>query len=624
MIEGLLEGGSLEPALLERVVAASEGNPLFAEQLLRMLVDDGVLERDGATWRATSDLADIHVPPTIQALLASRLDTLEPDERSVIEPASVVGYVFPEEAVTALTPPEISPRVRSELSTLAQKHLVRRVEEGDEGVHRFHHIMIRDTAYDGILKRARADLHTRFVAWADLANRDRGVEFEEILGYHLEQAWTYLSELGPLDERGREIGQEGARRLSSAGRRAFTRGDIPGAASLLGRAAALLPADDPERIRLLPEFGEALLMTGRYAEATTALEEAIAHAGRAPVAAAKATLVRLLVLLRTGDADEWRRERVDGEIRSAIDVFEREADDAGLATAYRLLAWSAGTACRYGDAVEANARAIEHARRAGDVRQERRATTAYAGATSLGPTNVDDGIASCEAGLEATAGDRQSEGNLLAVLGGLYAMQGAFDHARDLVRRARSLLEELGLDMDVARVGIEAWRTEMLAGEVAAAERELRRSYDMLDAHGERYMLSTVAGLLAQTLLELDAPLEESERMSARSRELAADGDVSTQALWRCSRGRLLARRGELVEAEALVREAVDVLEPTDFTVLQADAHLDLGEVLVAAGRRDEARAAYETARALAESKGGVVMIGAVIRRLESLDAALA
>ena len=315
---------------------------------------------------------------------------------------------------------------------------------------------------------------------------------------------------------------------------------------------------------------------------------------------------------------------VDGEIRSAIDVFEREADDAGLATAYRLLAWSAGTACRYGDAVEANARAIEHARRAGDVRQERRATTAYAGATSLGPTNVDDGIASCEAGLEATAGDRQSEGNLLAVLGGLYAMQGAFDHARDLVRRARSLLRRLGLDMDVARVGIEAWRTEMLAGEVAAAERELRRSYDMLDAHGERYMLSTVAGLLAQTLLELDAPLEESERMSARSRELAADGDVSTQALWRCSRGRLLARRGELVEAEALVRAAVDVLEPTDFTVLQADAHLDLGEVLIAAGRRDEARAAYETARALAESKGGVVMIGAVIRRLESLDAALA
>ena len=150
------------------------------------------------------------------------------------------------------------------------------MEDGADGAHRFHHIMIRDTAYDGILKRARADLHTRFVAWADLANRDRGVEFEEILGYHLEQAWRYLSELGPLDERGREIGEEGARRLASAGRRAFARGDMPGAASLLGRAAALLPAEHRERLRLLPEHGEALLLTGRFDEASDVLDEAIA------------------------------------------------------------------------------------------------------------------------------------------------------------------------------------------------------------------------------------------------------------------------------------------------------------------------------------------------------------
>ena len=135
----------------------------------------------------------------------------------MIEPASVVGYVFAEAAVSALTPPEVSPRVRTELTTLAQKHLVRRVEDGDEAHHRFQHIMIRDTAYDGILKRARADLHERFVAWADEVNRDRGAEFEEILGYHLEQAWTYLSELGPLDDRGRAIGEDGARRLAVGG-----------------------------------------------------------------------------------------------------------------------------------------------------------------------------------------------------------------------------------------------------------------------------------------------------------------------------------------------------------------------------------------------------------------------
>ncbi len=214
MVESLLGGGTVEPDVLDRVVGAAEGNPLFAEQLLRMLVDEGMVERRNGGWHATGPLSDLHVPPTIQALLAARLDTLATGERSVIEPASVVGYMFPDAAVTALAPPDVSPHVMTELTTLAQKHLVLPVEEGDELQHRFQHIMIRDTAYDGILKRARADLHERFVAWADGVNRDRGAEFEEILGYHLEQAWRYLSELGPLDDRGRAIGEDGSRRLA--------------------------------------------------------------------------------------------------------------------------------------------------------------------------------------------------------------------------------------------------------------------------------------------------------------------------------------------------------------------------------------------------------------------------
>ena len=163
MIEALLGGASLEPAVLARIVVAAEGNPLYVEQLLRTLTDEGTLEQRDGGWVATSDLAELQVPPTIQALLASRLDTLESAERLVIEPASVVGYVFPEAAVAALAPPDVSPRVPLELATLTHKHLVERVEEGEDGAHRFHHIMIRDTAYEGILKRARADLHERFV-----------------------------------------------------------------------------------------------------------------------------------------------------------------------------------------------------------------------------------------------------------------------------------------------------------------------------------------------------------------------------------------------------------------------------------------------------------------------------
>ncbi len=621
MIESVLGRGSLDTDVLERVFTASEGNPLFAEQLLRMLVDEGAVEEVDGTWRFTEELSEVQVPPTIQALLASRLDTLAGSERAVIEPASVVGYVFAEDAVAALAPPDVSGNVRTELTTLAQKHLVRPVEDGADGAHRFHHIMIRDTAYDGILKRARADLHTRFVAWADLANRDRGVEFEEILGYHLEQAWRYLSELGPLDDRGREIGEDAARRLASAGRRAFARGDIPGAASLLGRAAALLPSDYPERLRLLPEHGEALLLTGRYDEASAVLDEAIARPEEAPAVAARASLVRMLVGLRAGDSGSWRRESVDRTIDAARDVFAAEGDEAGLAMAYRLLAWSAGTACRFGDAADASALAVEHARRAGDARQAIRAATGFAGAALLGPTNVDEAIARCESSLDQAAGNRQSEGNLLAIMAGLYAMQGAFDHARELVGRGRALLAELGLDLDLARADMEAWRVEMLAGEVDAAEAALRRSYDVLVARGETYLRSTVAGLLGQTLFERGAPIAEVEALGDQSHELAAEDDVDSQAVWRRVRGRVLAQRGDLAGAEHIIREALELLEPTDAALFQLQAALDLGDVLVAADRADDARAAYEAARELAERKGGVVLLGAVLRRLEALDA---
>jgi class 3 adenylate cyclase/tetratricopeptide (TPR) repeat protein len=622
MVESFLGGGTLDPQVLDRVVMAAEGNPLFAEQLLRMLVDEGVLERRNGSWHAMGPLSDLHVPPTIQALLAARLDTLAGGERAVIEPASVVGYVFADAAVTALAPPEVSPRVTTELTTLAQKHLVHPVEEGDEGHHRFQHIMIRDTAYDGILKRARADLHERFVVWADSVNRDRVAEFEEILGYHLEQAWTYLSELGPLDDHGLAIGADGSRRLSSAGRRAFVRGDTSAAAGLLGRAVALLPADDPERLRLLPEHGEALLMAGQFEAAAAVLDEAIENRGIAPVAAARASLVLQLVRLRAGDAEGWGRRTFEQEIASAIEVFEQAGDDSGLAMAWRLRGWEAGAACRFGECAEAFSRALELAREAGDVRQERRAATGYAVAASLGPTTVDDAIARCEWCIEQTAGDRQSEGYLLSVLGGLYAMQGAFDHARALVARGRALLEELGLDVEVARIDLEAWRVETLAGDLDAAEREARRAYDLLDAHGEKYLLSTVAGSLAQTLLERGGPVGEAELLADRTRSLATEADVGTQALWRCVKGRILAGRGSYAEAEALVREGVEVLQATDAVLLQLDAYLDLGDVLSAAGNTVGARGAYDAAWRLAEEKGGVVAFETIGHRLGRLDAA--
>ena len=291
--------------------------------------------------------------------------------------------------------------------------------------------------------------------------------------------------------------------------------------------------------------------------------------------------------------------------------------------AWRLLAWVAGTACRFGDAADASRQAVEHARRAGDVRQERRAATAYAAAASLGPIPVDEAIARCEAGIEQTAGDRQSEGHLLAVLAVLYAMRGEFDHARMLVTRSRSIFDELGLQMEAARLGWDASTVERLAGDLDAATRELRGAYDELERLGETFARSTVAGFLAETLLEQGA-LDEAAVFCEQSRALTTEADIATEALWRYVCGRILVRQGTPTEAIELVEDAIALLAPTDAIVYQIEAHVALGEALEACRLVDRARAAYETARGLAERKSGSVILRDVLRRIEALDAAAA
>jgi tetratricopeptide (TPR) repeat protein len=607
--EHLLGATGLDHAIQQRIVAAAEGNPLFIEQLVSMLVDEGAIRFEDGEWRPSEDIANLAVPPSIHALLAARLDRLAPDERAVVEPASVIGHLFVRDAVRYLAPEGVRSGLDGHLGSLTEKQLVeadrsRREELG----YRFHHVLIRDTAYEGILKRARATFHERFVEWADGVNREGATEYEEILGYHLEQAHRYLAELGPLDAHGHALGADGARRLAAAGRRAFARGDVPAAANLLGRAVGLLPELDPVALGLRSEHGEALLQLGRFQEAETVLNDTVRQGEevRAVEAVAHASLVRLLVRLRTGDDEGWRDEAA-ATIAESMAVFEEHGDQAGLAKGWRLLAWSHGTACHFAKAAEASERALYHAEIAADVRQQTLAATAYAAGAVLGPTPVGEAIDRCETAVRRVAGDRQSESILLALLASLKAMQGSFEEARDLIARSRSMLDELGLKVRVARVAQEAWRVEMLAGDIVAAERCLREGYDLLSEVGEKYLLSTLSGLLGQTLYVLER-FDEVEKLGQQSRELATPDDIDTQALWRCVLAKTLARRGDVAEAEGLVREALDLLSPTDAVLFQYGALLDHAEVLRLAGRPDESRTAITDAVGLAQLKQAAVM----------------
>ena len=273
LIASLL-GSTPEPDLLRRVEEVTEGNPLFVEQLIAMLVEDGHLVREGDSWRPARDLAAIHVPPTIAALLAARLDGLPADERQVAERASVVGRVFERVAVAELSPPEEREQVPTRLRSLVRRELIRPDPSSvvPDDTFRFRHILIRDAAYEALSKRDRAELHARFADWLEQTMQGRLAEFEEILGYHLDQAVRYREELGVLDATTSALRTRAADHLAAAGMRAGERSDSEPAIRLLSRAVALRQAGNDLRLDELFALAIAFADETRDAEALPVVE----------------------------------------------------------------------------------------------------------------------------------------------------------------------------------------------------------------------------------------------------------------------------------------------------------------------------------------------------------------
>ena len=273
LISNLLSQATLPPRLGARIAGAAEGNPLFAEELLGELIDDGLLREDEGRWAAVDQLIDLPVPPTIHALLAARLERLPDDERALLARASVEGTVFHDVAVSELAPPAIAATVDRSLTSLVRRDVIRpdRSSFPEHDAFRFRHALLRDAAYRSVSKEARVDLHVRFATWLERTAGLRLREFEEIVGYHLERAHQLLAELGPLDGEAAALAARGAERLESAGRRALARSDRAGAISLLERAAALIQDDSARCARVLPDLGAALIEAGRLTDAERVL-----------------------------------------------------------------------------------------------------------------------------------------------------------------------------------------------------------------------------------------------------------------------------------------------------------------------------------------------------------------
>ncbi|HMA46868.1 MAG TPA: AAA family ATPase, partial [Frankiaceae bacterium] len=278
LIRTLLRSSELDAAFERRITETADGNPLFVEQMLAALIDDGLLRREGDRWVATADLAGVHVPPTISALLAARLDRLGPPERQVIERAAVVGQVFYLDAVADLSTPETRDGVQEHCLALVRKELVHpdRTDLPGEEAFRFLHVLLRDCAYECTSKQLRADLHERFAGWLEKRLAGRPDEQAELVGYNLEQAYRYRVELGLRGERTQALGRRAATRLVGAAHR-IRHGDRPAAAHLLTRAAHLLPDTDPLRLRAQVELGQVLLGLGELEAADDLLAQTVEH-----------------------------------------------------------------------------------------------------------------------------------------------------------------------------------------------------------------------------------------------------------------------------------------------------------------------------------------------------------
>jgi len=572
------------------VIRAAEGNPLFVEQLVAMRTQDG---------------GEVAVPPTLQALLAARIDRLEPDERAAVERAAVEGRSFHRGAVAELLPPPVRPTLGAALVALVRKDFIQpdRAEfAGDDGF-RFGHLLIRDAAYDSVPKSLRAELHERYADWLQGKAGERLAEFEEILGYHLEQACRYREELGSADD---ALAARAGAHLGAAGRRAFARGDMPAATNLLERAAAL-PARENDYL-LLGDLGTALAEGGDLEQATEVLQQAIEQARTAGDRAAEWTsrVVRLWVA-ENMDAN-FPADEVEREAQAAIEALKSLGDDRALAKAWRTLGDAYNARCQGALWQAAIEQAVVHARRTSDVVELCADLWLLGGVLFFGPTDVEAAAARLEALSVEFEGNPVAEAGLSRGLAAARAQQGRFDEARALVARAKTTMAERGLRQAGSGIGFISGSVELLAGDVGAAERELRESLESLSGLGLESRGATLALMLAR-VLAMQGRHEEAENVMRPWADSHAWEDWSF--MHPAMKATILARRGELEEAERLARNAAARSQQTDFLNWRGDVLLDLAEVLRAADKPDDARAAVERALALYEQKGNVVSASA-------------
>jgi class 3 adenylate cyclase/tetratricopeptide (TPR) repeat protein len=568
---GALVGNDVPDEVRERIVRASGGNPLFLTEMAAL--------GEGA-----------EIPATLRALLAARLDQLDEAERRVLERGAVEGELFHRGTVQALAPEETE--VMPRLAGLVRRDLVRpdRAQLPGEDAYRFRHLLIRDAAYDALPKATRAELHQRFSDWLEEHGRNL-VELDEILGYHLEQAALYLAELGQPDA---ALAERASALLVTAGERLYWRNDIPAAHSLLSRAMALVDELDVHAAVTFAMTRDSAPDSARLLE--EAARQADARDDPAGAAFARALAANMRLWLEEGTIDEAEQLAL-----AALPLLEAEQDNAALAQTWFSLANGAyNSSGRWDKLVEASEMARHYGALVG--RPHHRTDGLYAMGLGLGSCPVKEALERLDA-----LGDAPFVDLMRAVL---LAMDDEIGDALTLAEAAEVRSREMGSGEADPEIG----EIESLAGnhEVAAERFGLWREYQV--ERGALSAASTYAGLQGRELC-LAGRYDEAEQYAVP----VLDTRDRVPSRWQVA-ALLNSHRGDHDAAERFARAAQEFGDQTDSPKFQADAYCDLAEVLEAAGRRDEAIAAWGEALERYDRKGVVPLARRIRERLAALE----
>ncbi len=597
-----LLGGAIPDGAVAQLLEAAGGNPLFVEQLVMMLVEDGVLLTDGDGWVLAGDLTSLSVPPTISAVLAARLDRLSAQERALLGAASVMGQVFYPAAVAALSTVPMD-MVSAQLTSLVRTGLVCPVRSdlpGQDAL-QFGHVLIHDASYGRLRKAVRADLHEKFARWLDTKNYGQPVD--DFVGSHLEAAYLLRAELGAIDDAACRVGRAAADRLAAAAD-SLVFVDDRAAIGLFERAERLRTDDGPQRWTRQIDLASAWSRTGSNLSGAVDLARSVRSAAEEagdPIWSALAGILEGQVRLLTHPAGSLAALRQAAH--EGLRVFSAADHHIGLSVAHEALADVANVGARHADSAREFELAGAHAELAGRYRAARFHQQEVLSALMFGDCPAADGLVACRRALEA-ADHRTARVIPASYLGWFAALLGREGEARDARELAERVAGEVGGTLHqlvtyvraCAEVDVENW---------PEAARLLDQVCRETEASGDQGRLSTDAAMHALALLHLGRVDAARAQVGLALRSGSAE-DVMTHALANAASAWLAALDGDRAAAELHTDRGTTLL-PREVLSNRATIHVACAEAATVLGDRSHARQHRLTAIDLYRTKGNVV-----------------